>query len=136
VTYSQRHLCPAPSQQGIIDLQSGILHADRGALQNFIQLLAYWRISDPKAISSLKYVLLCKIMVSQVDDFAGIISLEGRNEVSGSDVYAMKAMADAYSKRLLKYFETAIRNYKSQLEVVDNLYMRLAKIICSLLLSV
>jgi 26S proteasome regulatory subunit N6 len=111
VTYSQRHLCPAPSQQGIIDLQSGILHADRGALQNFIQLLAYWRISDPKAISSLKYVLLCKIMVSQVDDFAGIISLKGRNEVSGSDVYAMKAMADAYFYKWLPNWSIS-RNYK------------------------
>jgi hypothetical protein len=38
--------------------------------------------------------------------------------VSQVDVYAMKAVADAYSKRLLKYFETDLHNYKSQLEDV------------------
>jgi 26S proteasome regulatory subunit N6 len=36
----------------------------------------------------------------------------------GSDDYAMKPMADAYSKRSLKYFETTLRSYKSQLEDV------------------
>jgi hypothetical protein len=50
-------------------------------------------------------------MVSQVDDFAGIISLKGRNEVSGSDVYAMKAMADAYFYKWLPNWSIS-RNYK------------------------
>jgi 26S proteasome regulatory subunit N6 len=63
-------------------------------------------------------------MVSQVDDFAWIISSKAGMKypakimVSQVDVYAMKAVADAYSKRLLKYFETDLHNYKSQLEDV------------------
>jgi 26S proteasome regulatory subunit N6 len=61
-------------------------------------------------------MLLCKIMVSQADDVAGIISSKAGLKYLGPDVDAMKAVADAYSKRSLKYFETALRDYKSQLE--------------------
>jgi 26S proteasome regulatory subunit N6 len=61
-------------------------------------------------------MLLCKIMVNQADDVAGIISSKAGLKYVGPDVDAMKAVADAYSKRSLKYFETAIRDYKTQLE--------------------
>jgi 26S proteasome regulatory subunit N6 len=103
VTYNQRHLRPAPSYQGIIDLQRGLPSCQEG-LQNFIHLFfeafeALSSLEDPKAISSLKYVLLCKIMVSQADDFAGIISSKVGMKYLGSDVYAMKAVADAYTPK-------------------------------------
>jgi 26S proteasome regulatory subunit N6 len=110
-----------PSQQGTIDLQSGILHAEEkdyktGYSYFFEAFEAFSSLEDPRAISSLKYMLLCKIMVSQADDVAGIISSKAGLKYLGPDVDAMKAVADAYSKRSLKYFETALRDYRSQLE--------------------
>ena len=61
-------------------------------------------------------MLLCKIMVNQADDVAGIISSKASLKYVGPDVDARKAGAYAYSKRYLKYFETALRDYKAQLE--------------------
>ncbi|KAG2566468.1 hypothetical protein PVAP13_7NG188400 [Panicum virgatum] len=110
-----------PAQQGTIDLQSGILHAEekdyKTAYSYFFEAFeAFSALEDPKAIFSLKYMLLCKIMVNQADDVTGIISSKAGLKYLGPDVDAMKAVADAYSKRSLKYFETALRDYKSQLE--------------------
>ncbi|KAJ6357290.1 hypothetical protein OIU78_005203 [Salix suchowensis] len=71
---------------------------------------------DPRAVFSLKYMLLCKIMVSQADDVAGIISSKAGLQYVGPELDAMKAVADAHAKRSLKLFETALRDFKAQLE--------------------
>ncbi|RVW27456.1 26S proteasome non-ATPase regulatory subunit 11-like [Vitis vinifera] len=68
-----------PAQQGTIDLQSGILHAEekdyKTAYSYFFEAFeAFNALEEPRAVFSLKYMLLCKIMVSQADDVAGIIS--------------------------------------------------------------
>ncbi|KAL3501458.1 hypothetical protein ACH5RR_035907 [Cinchona calisaya] len=111
-----------PAQQGTIDLQSGILHAEekdyKTAYSYFYEAFeAFNALEDPQAIYSLKYMLLCKIMVSQADDVAGIIaSAKVGLQYQGPELDAMKAIADAYSKRSLKLFETALRNFNSQLE--------------------
>ncbi|KAL5072252.1 hypothetical protein RYX36_011236 [Vicia faba] len=55
-------------------------------------------------------------MVSQADDVAGIISSKAGLQYVGPDLDAMKAVADAHSKRSLKLFETALRDFKAQLE--------------------
>ncbi|KAI3953826.1 hypothetical protein MKW98_017650, partial [Papaver atlanticum] len=109
-----------PAQQGTIDLQSGILHAEEkdyktGYSYFFEAFEAFKALEDDRAIFSLKYMLLCKIMVSQVDDVAGIISSKGL-QYGGPELDAMKAVADAHSKRSLKSFEAALRDYKAQLE--------------------
>ncbi|KAF5743406.1 hypothetical protein HS088_TW09G01475 [Tripterygium wilfordii] len=110
-----------PAQQGTIDLQSGILHAEekdyKTAYSYFFEAFeSFNALEDPRAVFSLKYMLLCKIMVSQADDVAGIISSKAGLQYVGPDLDAMKAVADAHSKRSLKAFETALRDYKGQLE--------------------
>ncbi|XP_009587195.1 26S proteasome non-ATPase regulatory subunit 11 homolog [Nicotiana tabacum] len=111
-----------PAQQGSIDLQSGILHAEekdyKTAYSYFYEAFeAFNALEDPQAIYSLKYMLLCKIMVNQSDDVAGIISSPKVGlQYQGPEVDAMKAVADAHSKRSLKLFETALRNFKAQLD--------------------
>lgn len=110
-----------PAQQGTIDLQSGILHAEekdyKTAYSYFFEAFeAFNALEDPRAVFSLKYMLLCKIMVNQADDVAGIISSKAGLNYLGPDLDAMKAVADAHSKRSLKFFETALRDYKAQLE--------------------
>ncbi|KAL6192804.1 hypothetical protein ACLB2K_033890 [Fragaria x ananassa] len=110
-----------PAQQGTIDLQSGILHAEekdyKTAYSYFFEAFeAFNALEDSRAVFSLKYMLLCKIMVSQADDVAGIISSKAGLRYVGPELDAMKAVADAHSKRSLKLFETALRDYKAQLE--------------------
>ncbi|KAJ6909402.1 HBS1-like protein [Populus alba x Populus x berolinensis] len=110
-----------PAQQGTIDLQSGILHAEEkdyktGYSYFFEAFEAFNALEDPRAVFSLKYMLLCKIMVSQADDVAGIISSKAGLQYVGPELDAMKAVADAHSKRSLKLFETALRDFKAQLE--------------------
>ncbi|KAM7267661.1 hypothetical protein ACFE04_009827 [Oxalis oulophora] len=109
-----------PAQQGTIDLQSGILHAEEkdyktGYSYFYEAFEAFNALDDPRAVYSLKYMLLCKIMVSHADDVAGIISSKPLKYM-GPDLDAMKAVADAHSKRSLKLFESALRDYKPQLE--------------------
>ncbi|KAI3954873.1 hypothetical protein MKW92_053647 [Papaver armeniacum] len=110
-----------PAQQGTIDLQSGILHAEEkdyktGYSYFFEAFEAFKALEDDRAIFCLKYMLLCKIMVSQADDVAGIISSKAGLQYGGPELDAMKAVADAHSKRSLKSFEAALRDYKAQLE--------------------
>ncbi|KAI6686396.1 hypothetical protein NL676_032309 [Syzygium grande] len=110
-----------PAQQGTIDLQSGILHAEekdyKTAYSYFFEAFeAFNALEDPRAVFSLKYMLLCKIMVNQADDVAGVISSKAGLQYVGPELDAMKAVADAHSKRSLKLFETALRNFKAQLE--------------------
>ncbi|KAK1379532.1 26S proteasome non-ATPase regulatory subunit 11-like [Heracleum sosnowskyi] len=111
-----------PAQQGVIDLQSGILHAEEkdyktGYSYFFEAFEAFNALEDPQAVYSLKYMLLCKIMVNQADDVAGIISSQKVGlHYQGPELDAMKAVADAHSKRSLKLFESALRDFKAQLE--------------------
>ncbi|KAF3786307.1 26S proteasome non-ATPase regulatory subunit 11-like protein [Nymphaea thermarum] len=110
-----------PAQQGTIDLQSGILHAEekdyKTAYSYFFEAFeAFNALEDPRAVFSLKYMLLCKIMVNQADDVAGIISSKAGLQYIGVELDAMKAVADAHAKRSLKHFETALNDYKAQLE--------------------
>ncbi|GLT85120.1 hypothetical protein SLE2022_033200 [Rubroshorea leprosula] len=110
-----------PAQQGTIDLQSGILHAEekdyKTAYSYFFEAFeSFNALEDPRAVFSLKYMLLCKIMVNQADDVAGIISSKAGLQYLGPELDAMKAVADAHSKRSLKLFEIALRDFKPQLE--------------------
>eukprot|EP01018_Ginkgo_biloba_P000083 Gb_31069 [translate_table: standard] len=110
-----------PAQQGTIDLQSGILHAEekdyKTAFSYFFEAFeAFNALEDPRAVFSLKYMLLCKIMVHQADDVAGLISSKAGLLYMGVELDAMKAVADAHSKRSLKDFEVALNTFKAQLE--------------------
>ncbi|KAL6983438.1 26S proteasome regulatory subunit rpn6 [Sarracenia purpurea var. burkii] len=111
-----------PDQQGTIDLQSGILHAEekdyKTAYSYFYEAFeAFNTLEDPRAIYSLKYMLLCKIMVNQAEDVTGILSSTKVGlQYQGPEVDAMKAVARAHAQRSLKLFEAALRDFKPQLE--------------------
>jgi 26S proteasome regulatory subunit N6 len=77
-----------PAQQGTIDLQSGILHAEEkdyktGFSYFFEAFEAFNALDDPRAVFSLKYMLLCKIMTNQADDVGSLISSKAGLEYTG-----------------------------------------------------
>ncbi|KAG6549751.1 hypothetical protein Mapa_008731 [Marchantia paleacea] len=110
-----------PAQQGTIDLQSGILHAEekdyKTAFSYFFEAFeAFNALDDPRAVFSLKYMLLCKIMTNSAEDVGGLISSKAGLKYTGVELDAMKAVAEAYGKRSLKDFEEALNTYREQLE--------------------
>eukprot|EP00245_Coleochaete_scutata_P002309 TRINITY_DN1300_c0_g2_i1.p1 TRINITY_DN1300_c0_g2~~TRINITY_DN1300_c0_g2_i1.p1 ORF type:complete len:509 (-),score=114.46 TRINITY_DN1300_c0_g2_i1:261-1718(-) len=113
-----------PDQQGQIDMMSGILHAEekdyKTSYSYFYEAFeAFNALDDPKhqprAVLCLKYMLLAKVMTNQAEDVHSIISTKAGLKYTGLEVEAMRAVADAHSKRSLQAFETALQSYKPQL---------------------
>ena len=110
----------APSLQADIDTQSGTLHAEE---KDFKTAYSYFyeafeqlsNLDDSRAVSVLKYMLLCKIMAGEIGDVNGIISSKGGLKYAGPDVDALRAVAKAYDDRSLGEFQSTLEVYKEQL---------------------
>lgn len=112
--------CP-PKIQAALDLQSGILHAEESdfktAYSYFYEAFeGYDSIDNPKAITGLKYMLLCKIMLNSPDDVQSILS--GKLALRYTDVGldAMKKIATASHNRSLAEFQDAMNSYGNELK--------------------
>ncbi|XP_022159089.1 26S proteasome non-ATPase regulatory subunit 11 homolog [Momordica charantia] len=110
-------------QQGAIDLQSGILHAEEkdycAAFHSFaVALTAFDLFEDPRAVICLKYLLLCVIMCDQSYLVQFAISRYGECYDKEIEINAMKAVAYAtHSKRCsIKLFKDALRDFRAQLQ--------------------
>ena len=76
-------------QQGSIDLQSGILHAEEkdfktGFSYFFEAFEAFNALDDPRAVFCFKYMLLCKIIINQADDVGSLISSKAGLKYTGT----------------------------------------------------
>lgn len=113
--------CP-PKIQGTLDLQSGILHAAderdfKTAFSYFYEAFeGFDSVESGKALTALKYMLLCKIMLGNSEDVNQIVSGKLAITYSGKDIDAMKAVAQASHKRSLADFQIALKDYKKELE--------------------
>eukprot|EP00899_Mesostigma_viride_P022669 jgi/Mesvir1/3587/Mv12049-RA.1 len=109
-----------PSLQGQIDIQSGTLHAEekdyKTAYSYFFEAFEQFSaLEDPRAVASLKYMLLCKVMLNTPEDVNSIISTKAGLKYAGPEVDAMRAVAAAHSARSLKQFQGALRDHEGQL---------------------
>merc|ERR1711970_1441220 len=113
--------CP-PKLQSSLDLQSGILHAAeekdfKTAFSYFYEAFeGYDSIDNGKALTALKYMLLCKIMLKTPEDVQNIVSGKLALRHAGTHVDAMKEIANASSKRSLAQFNAALAKFKEELE--------------------
>lgn len=107
--------------QADIDAQSGVLHAEEKDYKTgysyffeaFEQLSA---LGDaPRAVSALKYMLLCKIMLGESGDVPALISAKAGLKYAGRDVDAMRAVAAAHQERSLQAFQDALAAYEPEL---------------------
>lgn len=92
--------------QAEIDLQSGILNAEerdfKTAFSYFFEAFEqYNNLKSPKALNSLKYLLLCKIMSNNATEVASIISSKSGLNYSGPELEAMKLVAEARTQSSL-----------------------------------
>eukprot|EP00775_Hariotina_reticulata_P010484 gene10484-10643_t len=106
--------------QAEIDTQSGILHAEekdfKTAYSYFFEAFEQFSaLDDPQAVSVLKYMLLCKVMLNEAGDVPSIISSKAGLKYVGKDVDAMRAVAKAYQDRSLREFQGCLDSYKEQL---------------------
>lgn len=74
--------------QAEIDTQSGVLHAEEKdyttAFSYFFEAFeAHAQLDDPRATFSLKYMLLCKIMMLEAEDVPSIIASKAGLKHSG-----------------------------------------------------
>ncbi|KAG8759474.1 26S proteasome regulatory subunit rpn6 [Serendipita sp. 396] len=132
--------CP-PNAQARLDVQSGILHAEDGdwktsysyffeAFEGLSNLVENdrGRASSGSggndvgvagagvgAITALKYMLLCKIMMNLPEDVTTLLSGKlAAKYATHREVESMKAVARAHANRNLKEFRAALRDYKEE----------------------
>uniref|UniRef100_A0A3Q2QSL7 Proteasome 26S subunit, non-ATPase 11 n=1 Tax=Fundulus heteroclitus TaxID=8078 RepID=A0A3Q2QSL7_FUNHE len=114
--------CP-PKLQAALDMQSGIIHAAeekdwKTAYSYFYEAFeGYNSIDSPRAITALKYMLLCKIMLnaSGSDDVQALVSGKLALRYAGRQTDSLKCVAQASKNRSLADFEQALSEYKAEL---------------------
>ncbi|CCD70319.1 putative 26S proteasome regulatory subunit rpn-6.1 [Caenorhabditis elegans] len=113
-----------PRMQAALDLQSGILHAAdekdfKTAFSYFYEAFEGYDSVDEKvsALTALKYMLLCKVMLDLPDEVNSLLSAKLALKYNGSDLDAMKAIAAAAQKRSLKDFQVAFGSFPQELQM-------------------
>jgi len=111
--------CP-PLLQAQIDLMAGTLHAEE---KDFKTAFSYFyesyenfdSIANPQAVDVLKYMLLCKIMLSAPDDVSSLLNGKPGIKHAGAALEAMRAVAKAHQERSLNEFEAVLATHASEL---------------------
>lgn len=110
-----------PLLQANLDMQAGMLHAEdkdfTTAYSYFIEALdGYSQLDEtPKATAAMQYMLLCKVMLNQVDDVNQLMSSKQATKYASKSLEAMKAIARAHSNRSLDEYESVLGSYQREL---------------------
>jgi len=111
-----------PRVQAQLDLQSGILHASeerdfKTAFSYFYEAFEqYDSVEDKLALTALKYMLMSKIMLRMPEEVHNIVSGKLALKYSGSDIEAMKLVAQASKNRSLADFQSTVEKYSKELK--------------------
>ncbi|KAH8116756.1 PCI-domain-containing protein [Phellopilus nigrolimitatus] len=134
--------CP-PHLQAQLDLQSGILHAEDKDystaysyfFETFENLSGQEENSEGgKALTPLKYMLLCKIMLNLPEDVTSLLSHKlALKYAQLREVECMRAVARAHQNRNLADFEKALRDYQNELSSDPTIRTHLAALYDTLL---
>ncbi|KAG9267831.1 26S proteasome non-ATPase regulatory subunit 11B [Astyanax mexicanus] len=146
--------CP-PKLQAALDMQSGksslyiehyfifsvlsIIHAAeekdwKTAYSYFFEAFeGYDSIDSPRAITALKYMLLCKIMLNLPEEVQALISGKLALRYAGRQTDALKCVAQASKNRSLADFEKALTEYTKELRDDPIINTHLAKLYDNLL---
>eukprot|EP01135_Chromosphaera_perkinsii_P011229 Nk52_evm10s2367 gene=Nk52_evmTU10s2367 len=112
--------CP-PALQANLDLMAGILHAEENDFKTSFSYFyeafeQFDSIENMKmAMSSLKYMILSKIMLGLSDDVYSIMSGKLVLKYAGRDLDAMRGIAKAHSDRSLAELEKCVKGFTSEL---------------------
>lgn len=112
--------CP-PRMQAALDLQSGILlseeHDFKTAYSYFYEAFEGYDSSNApaKAVSALKYMLLCKVILNQTEDVQALIQGKLALKYAGRELDSMLAVAKAHHARSLADFEKTAKEYNAEL---------------------
>ncbi|CAI4229027.1 unnamed protein product [Auanema sp. JU1783] len=112
-----------PKMQASLDLQSGILHAAdekdfKTAFSYFYEAFEGYDSCDKNmALLSLKYMLLCKVMLDVPDEVPTLLAGKLALKYSGTDLDAMRAIATASKKRSLADFNQTFGAYRQELQM-------------------
>uniref|UniRef100_A0A672KR24 26S proteasome non-ATPase regulatory subunit 11B n=1 Tax=Sinocyclocheilus grahami TaxID=75366 RepID=A0A672KR24_SINGR len=130
--------CP-PKLQAALDMQSGIIHAAgekdwKTAYSYFFEAFeGYDSINSPRAVTALKYMLLCKIMLSLPEEVQALISGKLALRYAGRQTDALRCIAQASKNRSLADFEKALTEYTKELRDDPIINTHLAKLYDNLL---
>lgn len=130
--------CP-PKMQASLDLQSGILNAAeekdwKTAYSYFYEAFeGYDSIENKKAITSLKYMLLCKIMLGSPDEVQTLLSGKLALKYQGREIEAMRNVAKASQERSISKLKEILIDFENELRADKIIAAHLDKLYDNLL---
>lgn len=114
--------CP-PKMQADLDIQSGILHAAekkdwKTAFSYFYEAFEGYDSTSSQglALTSLKYMLLCKIMLNQSDECKNIVQGKLALKYQGRPIDAILAVAKACIEGTVIKFKQVLAEFKDELD--------------------
>jgi len=130
--------CP-PKMQASLDLQSGILNAAeekdwKTAYSYFYEAFeGYDSIENKKAITSLKYMLLCKVMLGSPDEVQTLLSGKLALKYQGREIEAMRNVAKASQERSISKLKEVLIDFDKELHADKIIEAHLDKLYDNLL---
>jgi len=112
-----------PRMQAALDMQSGILHA--GDDRDFKTAFSYFfeafegfdSVNDQEeALRSLKYMLLCQIMLGNYDEVKNLLMHKTAMKYTSTELDAMVSISEAAKKRSMADFNAAFGRYRDELQ--------------------
>jgi hypothetical protein len=102
-----------PILQAEIDEMSGVLHCEEGdhvtAFSYFLEAFdGYDQSEDSRALISLKYMILAKVLSDNASDVPGVLGGKMAIKHQGEELTAMAAVAKSAQKRSLEDFKKTV----------------------------